>query len=115
MFQFAVADWRIAILVILGCAASTVAGRALGVSVADVSAGLQGLCGALVGAATFLIVGAQLAAHPIAVVGGALCAPITCASGWRSWLFAFVAAAVTAAVTVLMQRLPVRSLPGRTS
>ena len=78
---FVVADWRMAVLVVLGCAAGTVAGRLLGAAATDITAGLQGFCGALVGAATFSAIGGQGAAYPIAVVGGALCAPVI-------WLFA---------------------------
>ena len=74
---FVVADWRMAVLVLLGCAASTVAGRMLGANTSNVTAGLQGFCGALVGAATFSAIGGQWAAYPIAVVGGILCAPVT--------------------------------------
>ena len=73
---FVVADWRMAVLVVLGCAASTLAGRMLGATASDVVAGLQGFCGALVGAATFSAIGGQWAAYPIAIVGGALCAPV---------------------------------------
>ncbi|UPO77905.1 urea transporter [Arthrobacter sp. Helios] len=74
---FAVADWRMAVLVVLGCAASTVAGRLLGAAASDITAGLQGFCGALVGAATFSAIGGQWAAYPIAIAAGALCAPVT--------------------------------------
>lgn len=73
---FVVADWRMAVLVVLGCAAGTVAGRLIGAPATDITAGLQGFCGALVGAATFSAIGGQWAAYPIAVVGGALCAPV---------------------------------------
>ena len=79
---FVVADWRMAVLVLLGCVAGTVAGRLLGSTESDVVAGMQGFCGALAGAATFSIVGGQAAAYPIAVVGGAACAPLTWAVVW---------------------------------
>lgn len=74
---FVVADWRMAVLVLLGCAASTVAGRLLGAAASEVSAGLQGFCGALVGAGTYSAIGGQGAAYPIAIAGGILCAPVT--------------------------------------
>lgn len=74
---FAVADWRMALLVLIGCAGSTVAGRLLRAGAPSVTAGLEGFCGALVGAATFSAVGGQWAAYPIALIGGALCAPVT--------------------------------------
>ncbi|KRA23025.1 hypothetical protein ASD65_00255 [Microbacterium sp. Root61] len=74
---FVVADWRMAILAVLGCVAATLAGRMLGAKASDITAGLQGFCGALVGAATFAAIGGeQWPAYPIAVVGGALCAPV---------------------------------------
>ncbi|AWB86150.1 urea transporter [Mycetocola zhujimingii] len=79
---FVVADWRMALLVVLGCVAQTVTGKLLGVKTDDVVAGLQGFCGALVGAATFTILGGQLASYPIAIIGGALCAPITLLFIW---------------------------------
>ena len=74
---FVVADWRMALLVLIGCAGSTVAGRLLKADSSSVTAGMQGFCGALVGAATFSAIGGQWAAYPIALVGGALCAPVT--------------------------------------
>lgn len=74
---FVVADWRMALLVLIGCAGSTVTGRLLKADSSSVTAGLQGFCGALVGAATFSALGGQWAAYPIALVGGALCAPVT--------------------------------------
>lgn len=74
---FVVADWRMAVLVVIGCVAATLAGRLLGAPPSDVVAGLQGFCGALVGAATFSALGGQAASYPIALVGGALCAPVT--------------------------------------
>ncbi|PWB96430.1 urea transporter [Salinibacterium hongtaonis] len=81
---FVVADWRMAVLVLLGAAAGTVTGRLMGAPRDNVVSGLQGFCGALVGAATFSIVGGQAAAYPIAIVGGIITAPVT----WLVvWLF----------------------------
>ncbi|MCC9193174.1 urea transporter [Arthrobacter sp. zg-Y916] len=74
---FAVADWRMALLVLTGCAGNTVGGRLLGAEASSVTSGLQGFCGALAGAATFSAVGGQWQAYPIALVGGLLCAPVT--------------------------------------
>lgn len=74
---FAVEDWRMAVLVLLGTLAGSVAGGVLGSGAVDVRAGLQGFCGALVGAATFAAIGGAWPAYPIAVAGGALCAPLT--------------------------------------
>jgi len=74
---FAVADWRMALLVLIGCAGSTVAGRLIGAGSSSVTAGMQGFCGALTGAATYAAIGGQWEAYPIAVAGGVLCAPVT--------------------------------------
>lgn len=74
---FAVEDWRMAVMALLGTLAGSLAGRFLGSGEADVRAGLQGFCGALVGAATFAAVGGQWQGYLITVVGGALCAPLT--------------------------------------
>ncbi|MCC3274368.1 urea transporter [Arthrobacter sp. zg-Y20] len=74
---FVVADWRMALLVLIGCAGNTAAGRLLRADPSSVTAGLQGFCGALAGAATYSAIGGQWAAYPIALIGGALCAPVT--------------------------------------
>ena len=81
---FVVADWRMAVLVALGSLASSAAGLLFGSKMPTVRDGMQGFCGALVGAATFAALGGQVAAYPIAVLGGAVCAPVT----WLVvWLF----------------------------
>jgi urea transporter len=83
---FVVADWRMAMLVALGCVASMLAGRWLGAKPDNVVAGMQGFCGALVGAATFAALGGdQWASYPIAIVGGLICAPVT---WFVVWVFA---------------------------
>ncbi|WAP50902.1 urea transporter [Arthrobacter sp. ATA002] len=74
---FTVADWRMALLVLIGCAGNTVGGRLLKADSTSVTTGMQGFCGALVGAGTFSAIGGQWAAYPIAFVGGLLCAPVT--------------------------------------
>ncbi len=73
---FAVADWRMALLVLSGAAGNTVAGRVIGADSSSVMAGMQGFCGALVGAATYAAIGAPWEAYPIALAGGILCAPV---------------------------------------
>lgn len=77
---FVVADWRMALLVVVGTVAGTVAGALLGAGADDVRLGMQGFCGALVGAAAYAALGAQGAAWLVAAVGGLACAPVT-------WLF----------------------------
>lgn len=74
---FVVADWRMAVLVLLGSTTGAIVGRLRGVSQKDVTAGMEGFCGALVGAATFSILGGQWESYPIAVAGAALCGPVT--------------------------------------
>ncbi|MCQ1987242.1 urea transporter [Arthrobacter sp. zg-Y844] len=96
---FVVADWRMAVLVLIGCAGNTVGGRLLKADSSSVTSGLEGFCGALVGAATFSTIGGQWAAYPIALIGGLLCAPVT-------WL-----------VVALFTKTPLRvfSLPSTTA
>lgn len=79
---FVVADWRMAVLVAIGAIASTVGGALIGAT--DMRAGMQGFCGALVGAAVFVALGGQGWSYPIALVGGLLCAPVT---WFFVWLF----------------------------
>ncbi|UWX98283.1 urea transporter [Arthrobacter zhaoxinii] len=96
---FVVVDWRLALLVLIGCAGNTVAGRLLKADSSSVTSGLEGFCGALVGAATFSTIGGQWAAYPITLIGGLLCAPVT-------WL-----------VVALFTKTPLRvfSLPSTTA
>lgn len=79
---FVTQDWRMAVLVVLGAGASSVGGRLVGIPVAEIRAGAQGFCGALVGAATFAVLGGQWASYPVAVGGGLLCTPVTWALVW---------------------------------
>lgn len=75
-------DWRMAVLVILGGAASTVAGWFMGAKSTDIQAGVEGFCGALIGASTYAVLGSQWASCLLAVGGGLLCAPVTRAVLW---------------------------------
>lgn len=80
---FAVADWRMALLGLLGLAASTGAGALLrgrfdaAPGGADLRAGVQGFCGILVGAAVFAMLGAGVAGTVSTILGGLACAPLT--------------------------------------
>ncbi|MCQ9164934.1 urea transporter [Arthrobacter sp. STN4] len=74
---FAVADWRMAILVLLGSAGSSLAGLMLRVPAHEVRNGHQGFCGALVGAAAYASLGSGWLGVLGAVVGGVACAPVT--------------------------------------
>lgn len=73
----AVASWQMALLTLLGCAASTVTGSLMRAPAAIVRAGDHGFCGALVGAAAFAAIGGGLPGVIAAVLGGAACAPVT--------------------------------------
>lgn len=74
---FVVADWRMALLVLVGAVASTAAGALLRVGADSVRTGMQGFNGALIGAAVFAALGAQGWAWLVALVAGLLCAPVT--------------------------------------
>ncbi len=73
----AVADWRMAVLALLGAASSMLASALLRVPEALMREGQQGFCGALVGAAAFSVLAAGPLAFLLAIVGGAACAPLT--------------------------------------
>lgn len=81
---FIVADWRMAALAIVGAVGSTVAGYLLKVDPDNIRAGMQGFCGALVGAAVYAAMGGQAASYLIALAGGIGCAPVTL---FVVWLF----------------------------
>lgn len=82
---FVVADWRMALLVVVGTVASTAAGYLMRVGADNVEMGMQGFCGALVGAAVYAAMGGDQAwSYVVALVGGLLCAPVT---WFFVWLF----------------------------
>lgn len=72
-----ITSWRMAVLVLLGAAASSLAGKILRAPEVEVRAGLQGFCGALVGAAAFAAVGGTWLGVLCAVLGGLACGPVT--------------------------------------
>ena len=82
MAALAVADWRMAVLALLGAASSTAASRLLGSGLPELRSGDQGFCGALVGAAAFSVLAAEPLAYLVAVAGGAVCAPLTASVRW---------------------------------
>lgn len=73
---FAIADWQMAVLVLLGAASSTAVGVLLHPGRDEINAGSHGFCGALVGAASFAALGAGWAGVLASAVGGAACAPV---------------------------------------
>ena len=79
---FVVADWKMALLALIGGISSTLAGYLLGVAHSDIQAGMQGFCGTLVGAAVYTALGAQWAAYPITLVAAALTAPVSLLIIW---------------------------------
>ena len=79
---FVVADWKMAVLALIGAISSTASGYLIGVTHSDIQAGLQGFCGTLVGAAVYTALGAQWAAYPITIVAAALTAPVSLLVMW---------------------------------
>ncbi|WP_175559025.1 urea transporter [Sanguibacter gelidistatuariae] len=79
---FVVADWRMAVLVVIGTVSSTLTGYLLGVAHKDIQVGQQGFCGALIGAAVFSALGTQWVAYPITIVAAALTAPVSLLVMW---------------------------------
>lgn len=78
---FAVADWRMAVLVLLASASSSLTALLMRVPVGEVRNGHQGFCGALVGAAAYAVLGWGWLGLVAAVIGGMACAPVTWAVG----------------------------------
>lgn len=81
LLAFAVADAAMALLVLLGTAASTLAGRLCRAPEAAIDAGMHGFCGALVGAAAYAALGSGLLGVAAALVGGLVCGPVTALLG----------------------------------
>ncbi|MFT2816383.1 urea transporter [Leifsonia sp. A12D58] len=80
---FVVADWRMAILALLGAIAATVTAVLFKVPRSDIVAGMHGFCGTLVGAAAFAAMGGdQWLPYLMAIVGGIVCTPITLGVLW---------------------------------
>lgn len=82
---FLVADWQMAVLVLIGTVASTVAGILVTGKTDDLQTGMQGFNGALAGAAVYTALGDQGWSYLVAVIAGAACAPVT---WFVVWLFA---------------------------
>ncbi|WP_051191931.1 urea transporter [Microbacterium luticocti] len=81
---FVVADWRMAVLAVIGGVGGMLGGRACGNGLANIAAGMQSFCGTLVGAAVF------------AALGG---------NGWWCYLLAFLGGLVTGPVTWVIVKL----------
>lgn len=77
LIAFVVASWQMALLAVVGCICSTLAGMLLRFPSALIRAGHHGYCGALVGAAAFGALGSGWLALAAAVIGGLLCGPVT--------------------------------------
>lgn len=75
---FFVADWRMGVLALIGAVGGMLGGRLCGYGAADVAAGMQSFCGALVGAAVFAALGGQAWwSYALALLGGLATGPVT--------------------------------------
>lgn len=79
---FAIGNWRMALLAVVGLLFSTLSGLLYQRKLGDVANGLHGYCGALVGAAQFAALGFTWPAVVFAVLGGFVCGPATIAVAW---------------------------------
>lgn len=73
---FVIASWEMALLVVIGTVANTVAGYFLRVGADNVRLGMQGYNGALIGAAVYAANGGQGWSYLITLIGGLACAPV---------------------------------------
>lgn len=79
---FAIANWRMAALAIVGLLFSTLSGVLCRRTLGELGNGLHGYCGALVGAAQFSALGFTWPAAVFAILGGLACGPATVAVAW---------------------------------
>jgi urea transporter len=79
---FAIANWRMATLAVIGLLFSTLSGVLCRRGLGELGNGLHGYCGALVGAAQFSALGFTWPAAAFAVLGGLACGPVTVALAW---------------------------------
>jgi urea transporter len=79
---FAIANWRMAVLAVVGLLFSTISGVLCRRTRAELGNGLHGYCGALVGAAQFAALGFTWPSAVFAVLGGLACGPVTVAVAW---------------------------------
>lgn len=75
---FVVADWRMAVLALLGALGGMLGGRLVGYKRGDIITGMQSFCGTLVGAAVFAALGGGAWwSYALAFVGGLATGPVT--------------------------------------
>ena len=75
---FVVADWRMAVLALLGAIGGMLGGRAVGYTRSDIVTGMQSFCGTLVGAAVFAALGGDAWwSYVLAFAGGLATGPVT--------------------------------------
>jgi urea transporter len=73
-----IADWRMGLLAIVGCAGGLIGGRLLRFPLTSIEDGMQSFCGTLVGAAVFAAVGGGVWwSWPLAFLGGIATGPVT--------------------------------------
>ncbi|MBC2933081.1 urea transporter [Nocardioides sp. zg-1228] len=83
---FVVADWQMALLALIGAICSTLAGVLMRVKTDDITMGMAGFNGTLVGAALFVeLGGGKVWTYVLTVVGALVCGPVT---WFFNWLFA---------------------------
>lgn len=76
---FAIANWRMAALAVIGLLFSTLSGVLCRRRLGELGNGLHGYCGALVGGAQFSALDFTWPAAAFAVLGGLACGPVTVA------------------------------------
>lgn len=75
---FVVADWRMALLALLGAIGGVIGGLAVGYTRSDIVTGMQSFCGTLVGAAVFAALGGDAWwSYVLAFAGGLATGPVT--------------------------------------
>lgn len=82
LLGFLVADWQMAVLVVIGTVCNTVTGALLKVGADNVRMGMQGFNGALIGAAVYTALGGQGWSYLVTVIAGIACAPVTWVVVW---------------------------------
>jgi urea transporter len=122
LVAFFIADWRMGVLAILGCAGGILGGLLLRYRLSDAADGMLSFCGTLVGAAVYAALGRdEWWAWPLAFAGGVATGPVTWAidalftrTRLRAFGLPYTTAPFVIVATVIAlstARIPVRSGP----